>query len=161
MTVRRSSKRRVNDPAALADRLPADLRSFHPVPGSHHFHDHARRIAEWLNTQQAGLGYLTPDVMAAAGLTASAWFRQSLAARPSEEGVFAAMRPVDAAPTKDTHVEEQGAQAPGTTPEAEGDDEPTWFVYEPDLSTVPAREPRAPGHRLIVVDEEDIRAAPD
>jgi hypothetical protein len=88
VTIRRNSRRQVSDPAALADRLPADLRSFHPVPGSHHFHDHARRIAEWLNSQQAGLGYLTPDVMAAAGLTASAWFRVSLAQAPRVSEAF-------------------------------------------------------------------------
>ena len=80
---RRHQRRDLQSPEALAATLPADLRTWHPVPDSQNFAVHARRIAEWLNTQVPGLGYLTPQVMAAAGLTASAWFCQALAA-PAE-----------------------------------------------------------------------------
>ncbi len=122
---RRQSSRTLADPQALAAQLPDELSSFHPVPGSHHFHDHARRVAEWLNTQHPGLGYLTPAVMAAAGLTASDWFRQSLAVIPAV-----------------TEFAEDGAQRRVMTVETEDEDVPSMFVYDPDLSSVPPREPR-------------------
>lgn len=141
---RRRNRLGVADPEALAAQLPEGLRAWKPSPGSQGFSAHARRIAEWLNTQQAGLGYLTPLVMAAAGLTAAAWFRQSLAIEPPPHlldgpavgrapGSAPRVLPIPTAPE---------------TPES-GPAAPTTWVYDPAL-TVPPR----PRLGSFVVDPE-------
>jgi hypothetical protein len=132
MTVRRSSKLRVTDPEALAARLPDDLRTLRPTSDSRDFRAHAGRIAEWLNTQQPGLGHLTPAVMAAAGLTASAWFRQSLAIKPPEldwPGRTAKPSPVNAISTGPESPEDESR-------------EPSTWVYDPVLTVPPRSLPR-------------------
>jgi hypothetical protein len=80
---RRNQRRDLQSPEALADRLPDDLRTFPSITDPQGFAIRARQIAEWLNTQSPGLGYETPAVMAAAGLTASAWYKATFAVVPA------------------------------------------------------------------------------
>lgn len=86
MPTRRNAKYSSDDPEALAQGLPDDLRTFVVSTDSRDFGAHARHIAEWLNTQHPGLGYLTPEVMRAAGQTASAWFKAVLLVVVEPEG---------------------------------------------------------------------------
>lgn len=96
---RRNARSLSTQPDALAAQLPEALRAFQQLTDPDDFTGHARRVAEWLNTQQPGLGYLTGDVMRAAGLTASAWFRVALSLPavgpgPIQEGLDRASLPV-------------------------------------------------------------------
>lgn len=79
---RRNQRRDLQSPEALAAALPADLQGFPPVTDRDGFAVRARQIAEWLNTQSPVLGYQAPQVMAAGGLTASAWYRKRFALAP-------------------------------------------------------------------------------
>jgi hypothetical protein len=45
---RRNQRRDLHSPEALADRLPAGLRTFPPITDSQGFAIRARQIAEWL-----------------------------------------------------------------------------------------------------------------
>lgn len=73
MTIRRNSRRRANDPAALAARLPDELRSFKPSADPADFREHLRAIGDF-----AGFDELAMPVMNAAGLSAADWYRQAL-----------------------------------------------------------------------------------
>lgn len=73
MTLRRDSRRRADDPEAIAARLPDELRSFKPSTDSADFREHIRAVAEF-----AGSDDLAIPVMNAAGLTAADWYRQAL-----------------------------------------------------------------------------------
>jgi hypothetical protein len=98
VTVRRA-RRRLSDPAELAEGLPLDLRTFQPSTDPADYRSHLSRVADWLLGQQscptpsrsghaAELGpaaELAPAVMTAAGLGVVAWYRHALGCTDSRE----------------------------------------------------------------------------
>jgi hypothetical protein len=84
-TRRRSRKPNGSSPAALAARLPNELKTFNRWRyggcESHGLVDYSAALTRWLEATVA-----TPvdgiAVMDAAGLTAADWYRQALAAQP-------------------------------------------------------------------------------
>jgi hypothetical protein len=66
------------DPAALAARLPDELRSFRPSTDPADFRQHLRAVGDF-----AGSDDLAMPVMNAAGLSGADWYRQALGSRRS------------------------------------------------------------------------------
>jgi hypothetical protein len=73
---RRNSRRDTRDPAALAARLPADLRSFGSFGDPDDFKAHLAAVAGFVGSED-----LAMPVMNHAGLSAADWYRQALTSR--------------------------------------------------------------------------------
>lgn len=81
-TRRRGTRNRANDPAALATRLPAELRSFDRWLYSEDGHpaglrDYWGSLVEWIDRQAAEPG-LAPRVMACAGIGVADWYMRMM-----------------------------------------------------------------------------------